>query len=105
MHRLRVSPYATAKALVYLVARARRKSGREYRGWALILKATKAGCTPGKKYLCYQIEIIADTNNQRKENELRHRIWNYINYYGFKDVNKLYKEMGYDIGVTTRIEH
>jgi hypothetical protein len=54
-----------------------------------------------KPFLDYQISIIADTthnpHNDKKSIELKHRIWDYINYYGYSDVNKLYKKMGYDI--------
>lgn len=50
-----------------------------------------------KPYIEYQASIIADTTNTRKENLLRLRIWDYINYYGFKDVKELYTNIGYSI--------
>jgi len=50
-----------------------------------------------KPYLDYQASIIADTSNPRKRNELRYRIWDYINYYGFADVKELYREIGYNV--------
>jgi hypothetical protein len=57
-----------------------------------------------KPFLDYQISIIADTthspHNDKKSIKLKHRIWDYINYYGFTDVNKLYKKLGYNIDRT-----
>jgi|GEM_PF-3406345 len=50
-----------------------------------------------KPYLIYEIEILCDTTNDRKENELRYKIWNYINSYHFTDVKELCKNLGYDI--------
>jgi len=51
-----------------------------------------------KPYLIYQVSIIADTNNLKKSKDFRQRMHTYINYYGFNDVNELYKNLGYDIG-------
>lgn len=50
-----------------------------------------------KPYLIYQISIIADTNNTRKNMEFRHGLWDYINFYGFTDVKELCKNLGHDI--------
>lgn len=50
-----------------------------------------------KPYLSYYIEIIANPQNTKKSRELKQRIWDYINYYGYSDVKELYKTMGYDI--------
>lgn len=48
-------------------------------------------------YLDYQAAIVADISNTRKNNDLRHRIWDYINYYGFCDVKELYQQFGYEM--------
>lgn len=50
-----------------------------------------------KPYLIYQISIIADSTNTRKTNTFRNRLWNYIDYYGYEDVQELCKNLGYNI--------
>lgn len=50
-----------------------------------------------KPYLIYEIRIMCDTLNDRKHNDLRYRIWNYIDAYNFDDVKELCESMGYNI--------
>lgn len=50
-----------------------------------------------KPYILYQASIVADTTNSRKDNPLRRKIWGYLHYYGFTDVEELYENIGYKI--------
>jgi hypothetical protein len=54
-----------------------------------------------KPYLSYQISIIADKSNLRKNNEFRKALWDYINYYGYADVKELCENLGYEISNAT----
>ncbi|MCZ4221939.1 hypothetical protein [Pedobacter rhodius] len=50
-----------------------------------------------KPFLEYQIRILADIKNQRKSEEYKKRVWTYINYYGFHDIEELFLKFGYSI--------
>ncbi|MBX3257835.1 MAG: hypothetical protein KF862_27140 [Chitinophagaceae bacterium] len=52
-----------------------------------------------KPYLIYQISIIADKNNLRKNDEFRKALWEYIIYYGYTDVKELCKKFGFKISI------
>ncbi len=51
-----------------------------------------------KPYIIYWIEIIGDTNNDRKSKIVRLQLWRYINYYRYDSVIKLFKNYGFNIG-------
>ncbi len=51
-----------------------------------------------KPYIIYWIEIIGDTNNDRKSKSVRLQLWRYINYYQYDSVIELCKNYGFNIG-------
>lgn len=61
------------------------------------IKNDLVGFEQVSEYLTYYMEIIGDTHNQRKSMVLRKRIWDYIKYYKFNDVEELLGRFGYDI--------
>lgn len=52
-----------------------------------------------KPYLTYWIQLIGDKNNGRKSPELWTQLWQYIEQYGYPDIQKLCQAFGYDIRI------
>jgi hypothetical protein len=50
-----------------------------------------------KPYLRYWIDVIGDPKNPKKSPEARHRLWAYIDDYGYDGVQALFKAFGRDI--------
>lgn len=53
-----------------------------------------------RTYLVYQIKLIADPNHKRKSkllSALQKRMWKYLDYYEFRDVQQLCRTFSYDV--------
>ena len=47
-----------------------------------------------KPYLIYWIQILADTKNDRKSEQVRNQIWKYINEYGYDKIREFCEKFG-----------
>jgi len=51
-----------------------------------------------KPYLEYWMKLLGDKNNSRKNPIYSEKYWNFINHFEYRQVKKLLKNFGYDIG-------
>lgn len=53
--------------------------------------------TEFEPYLSYWLDLIGNPENREKSEEFRHRIWEYIDSYGYTGVQHLFLRYGYNI--------